>query len=295
MKIALIAMSGIRAENPELMKLGLKLPGIFERAKTLFALICVFLCSLCVSCIIFPVRVPTRTKTPLSTERKTKIKVNFIQVGSTSRADVLNNLGWINTGIQEENFFWGRWTSSAWRWVWAVGAGGGGALGSNRVWGSHNLLVEFDEKGLVKSYSVFNDGAILKRLCATLTQRMREPLNLSPPIEIQVQHRHAREAQYEPAKLILDKESFEFKEFTKKSHSFEISPAKITRFSHASTFVRDPSSNASIIYSVHFGVKTNAGKKITLALGPKALMVLARYFVQTNPNTRMCPSQRNPS
>ena len=38
MKIALIAMSGIRAENPELMKLGLKLPGIFERAKTLFAM-----------------------------------------------------------------------------------------------------------------------------------------------------------------------------------------------------------------------------------------------------------------
>ena len=38
MKIALIAMSGIRAENPELMKLGLKLPGIFERAKILFAM-----------------------------------------------------------------------------------------------------------------------------------------------------------------------------------------------------------------------------------------------------------------
>jgi radical SAM superfamily enzyme YgiQ (UPF0313 family) len=38
MKIALIAMSGIRAENPELMKLGMKLPGFFERAQTLFAM-----------------------------------------------------------------------------------------------------------------------------------------------------------------------------------------------------------------------------------------------------------------
>ncbi len=38
MKIALIAMSGIRAENPELMKLGLQLPGFFERAQTLFAM-----------------------------------------------------------------------------------------------------------------------------------------------------------------------------------------------------------------------------------------------------------------
>jgi radical SAM superfamily enzyme YgiQ (UPF0313 family) len=38
MKVGLIAMSGIRAENPELMKLGLKLPGFLERAQTLFAM-----------------------------------------------------------------------------------------------------------------------------------------------------------------------------------------------------------------------------------------------------------------
>ncbi len=38
MKIALIAMSGIRAENPDLMELGLKLPGFLERARTLFAM-----------------------------------------------------------------------------------------------------------------------------------------------------------------------------------------------------------------------------------------------------------------
>jgi radical SAM superfamily enzyme YgiQ (UPF0313 family) len=38
MKLGLIAMSGIRAENPELMELGLKLPGFLERARTLFAM-----------------------------------------------------------------------------------------------------------------------------------------------------------------------------------------------------------------------------------------------------------------
>ncbi len=38
MKLALIAMSGIRAENPELRQLGLKLPGFLERAQTLFAM-----------------------------------------------------------------------------------------------------------------------------------------------------------------------------------------------------------------------------------------------------------------
>src|SRR3990172_5415150 len=36
MKIALIAMSGIRAENPELVELGMKLPKFLERARTLF-------------------------------------------------------------------------------------------------------------------------------------------------------------------------------------------------------------------------------------------------------------------
>jgi radical SAM superfamily enzyme YgiQ (UPF0313 family) len=38
MKIALIAMSGIRAENPQLTELGMKLPGFLERAQTLFAM-----------------------------------------------------------------------------------------------------------------------------------------------------------------------------------------------------------------------------------------------------------------
>lgn len=36
MKLALIAMSGLRAEHPELTKLGLSLPGFLERAQTLF-------------------------------------------------------------------------------------------------------------------------------------------------------------------------------------------------------------------------------------------------------------------
>ena len=38
MKVALIAMSGIRAENPKLAELGMKLPGFLERAQTLFAM-----------------------------------------------------------------------------------------------------------------------------------------------------------------------------------------------------------------------------------------------------------------
>ena len=38
MKIALIAMSGIRAENPQPTERGVKLPGFLERAQTLFAM-----------------------------------------------------------------------------------------------------------------------------------------------------------------------------------------------------------------------------------------------------------------
>jgi radical SAM superfamily enzyme YgiQ (UPF0313 family) len=38
MKLALIAMSGIRAENPKLTELGMRLPGFLERAQTLVAM-----------------------------------------------------------------------------------------------------------------------------------------------------------------------------------------------------------------------------------------------------------------
>ena len=38
MRIALIAMSGVRAHNPELTALGLSLPGFVERGKTIASL-----------------------------------------------------------------------------------------------------------------------------------------------------------------------------------------------------------------------------------------------------------------
>ena len=38
MKIALVAMSGVRAHNPELTALGLSLPGFVERGKTIASL-----------------------------------------------------------------------------------------------------------------------------------------------------------------------------------------------------------------------------------------------------------------
>ena len=38
LKIGLIAMSGIRAHNEELMKIGLTLPGFVERSKTIASL-----------------------------------------------------------------------------------------------------------------------------------------------------------------------------------------------------------------------------------------------------------------
>jgi len=38
MKLGLIAMSGIRAHNPELMALGLTLPGVVERSRVIASL-----------------------------------------------------------------------------------------------------------------------------------------------------------------------------------------------------------------------------------------------------------------
>ena len=112
---------------------------------------------------------PTHTRTPQGTEEKT-LDLAFIQPGKTTRAEVKDKLKLIDTGLQSERFFLGRWSSSSsGGWAFLVGYGGGMGNAS-RVWKNGNLLVEFTADGIVTKNETFNDSHLTAKLLAVAAE-----------------------------------------------------------------------------------------------------------------------------
>ena len=257
----------------------------------LLALVCLF----SASCIA-PVRVSTRSRGPVGTEGE-KIGLDFIRVGSTSREEFLQKLGWIDAGLKTGKLFVGRWIGSAWAVGWLVAGGGPGtaptgAAGAKRLWKVQNLLVEFDEKAVVKRYGILSDSSLIEELFAWVTQE--EPSALSTPVEIAIGHRHSWDGSYNEAKLILGKDFFEFKELAKGSHEFLISREKVTGLAAAGYFSKDDAEPTYANLAIHFREKTKARNKLTVRVDVPTLMVLDPVRVlHPGPRRANPPTDRN--
>jgi len=113
-------------------------------------------------------RVPARMRTPQGSQKP--LDLTFLQTGQTTRTEVIEKLKLIDTGFQSDHFFLGRWNSSKWGgWFVAVGLGTS-AGGAARFWHDVNLLVKFDEKGIVKSYATFPDQQLIEKLTAVAAE-----------------------------------------------------------------------------------------------------------------------------
>lgn len=166
---------------------------------------------------------PKRTRTAQGAVVKT-VDVSFIQPGKTTRAEVRQKLKLIDTGYEGDRFFLGRWSSSTWGgWIIlagmcceAIGTGG-------RVWKSGNLLVEFDEAGLVKRTEPFDDKKA-NPVLAFVAENTRVPLE--PPLEIPLRYLK-NNARFVPATIVLSNDHLGLEETSneKKRYKFSI-PAK---------------------------------------------------------------------
>jgi hypothetical protein len=106
---------------------------------------------------------PKRTRTPQGIEQKT-IDLAFIQPGHTTRTEVAEKLKPIDTGYISDRYFLGRWSSSSsGGWIFLIGMGGG-VGNAERFWKSGNLLVEFDDQGVVRNSKTFPDKQLVEEL-----------------------------------------------------------------------------------------------------------------------------------
>ncbi len=164
---------------------------------------------LCAGCVgVTPL--PKRTRTAQGQVKN--VDPSFIRVGHTSRAEVLEKLKPFDTGFQSNRFFLGRSSTSKWG-AWIIVAGELQAAGAaGRLWHISNLLVEFDDKGVVKNFEVFPDKFLVPKLGPVAadekaldgSQRKELSVRLAPAV---VASRRGWEV---PAKIILYNGSLEF-------------------------------------------------------------------------------------
>lgn len=237
-------------------------------------------------CVV-PMRAPTRSIGPGGAEVKGKIDLGFIQPGKTSRDEVIQKLSWMNRDIKDQRFFLGRWSSSSWGTDSVVALPALAGVGYekwDRHWGAHNVLVEFDDKDVVKRYRVFPDSELVRELSARVAENPGPPLDLSKPIKVSIQHLYGpKKSSF--GEFLLGTDSFSYREDgDEPKHDFQISPKEIQKFRLAGSRIQDDAHYSSHQWSdqmIYFTRRTAVGQKMTIRLRVGDLMLLVKYLSQT--------------
>ena len=162
-----------------------------------------------------------------------------------------------------------------------VAGNGSGAGGWNRGWARHNVLIAFDDKNVVQQYRQFPDDELVSRLSACVAQGQGEPLDLSTPMEVPVEHRHGFGRDL-GGTFILATDSFAFREEGGGGkHDFKISPQQIRDIQLTSIGHGDKSDPRYMNETIHFTQKTTVGGKMTIRVDVPAIMTLVKYLAQT--------------
>lgn len=239
----------------------------------------VTVCFLCQGCLVLPLRAPTRTNG--NSGAMDKINLDFIQSGKTTRDEVIAKLGGTDTGIKDKQLFLGRWASSKWGVLWMVAGNNTGAGGWNRGWASHNVLIAFDDNNVVKQFRQFSDNELVSELSASVAQGQDEPLDLSAPMELPIEHRHSS-GRTASGTFILGTDSFAYREDGEGKHDFKISPKQIKELNLTSIGHGDKSDPRYMNQTIHFTEKTNVGGRMTIGVDVPTVLILVKYLAQTH-------------
>ncbi len=245
-------------------------------------LVSVLLSGLLAGCLVTPVPTTKRVEGPGVSKRSADI--GFLKAGTTTREEVTEKLAWADTGVKDDHLFVGRWLSSSSAWIWFFAGNNSSTGGGKRNWTSHNLLIEFDQTGKVTQFRDVPDKRLYRELSACLLRVSEPPLDLSHPVEIVIDHRHAsgHGQLFHSAKLILNADALQFQETGNSKHDFTIARDKLGS-------LRTPLWDASeagpsvIEQTLEFDEKIAVGRKLTFRLDPQKLVVLTKYL---NPSQR---------
>ena len=248
-------------------------------------------------CVAVPVRMPTQTID--RSGKPLELDLTFLKPGSTTRDEVIKRLSAIDTGVSQSNFYWGRWDSSRWRTT-AVGFV---PPEGERVWRAHNLLIQFDQNGIVKTWLVAGDKELAQQLDAFDTVTTDSPLDLSSPLHATVKTPYSPDPNRpEVVDIVLSADSFECNHYFPARTGPHLSTLKTPRnnirgiastpgafyygpFSGEVPFTEPNHLVATLYFStpavVHYGQKGHfAIKKLLVAMDPPTFLLFRRYIGQ---------------
>jgi len=84
--------------------------------------------------------------------------IDFIQPGTTTRADVILALGEPDLVLDDDKWFAYRWVMTSGYWFVFVYAGYSGGGSMNECAKTYGLLIEFDDRGIVNRFKVKNEN-----------------------------------------------------------------------------------------------------------------------------------------
>jgi hypothetical protein len=243
------------------------------------------LCLLLTGCLMAPIPVKMRVEGAMNApEKGYKPDTAFIHVGQTSKAEVSQTLAWANVQLKSERLFMARWISSSSSTIWMVGGNGGGMAGGERNWNIHTLVVEFDEKDVVRRVATIGEEDLASQLVVWAMEAGEPQPDLSKHIELSIEHHHRpgkgnNGTAYRSAKLILSPETFEMLEPDEPKHSFTLPRTKLGAMEGAGIFGKDPHPFPSLVdETIHFNQRTAVGSKMTFRLQAADLLVLAQFL-----------------
>jgi len=235
------------------------------------------LTSLCSGCLAVPVKAP-RIKSPGGGTLKGKVDLQFLKEG-VPRAEVEQEIGWLDTGFKSRRLFIARWLDSEWVTYWgAVGYGSIGG-GAERRWGTHTLFIEFDDREQVKRFATVQERDLGKALADWTSGE--PPLALYPAVEIPVGHFSLGAATH-TARLSLTSDAVSYREPDNPKHDFSLPLSTIRHLKfqgRATEHDRLPSDPSAGMIKVELQLtrKTPAGKRITLVAGFPEFITLLRF------------------
>jgi len=136
-----------------------------------------------------------------------------------------------------------------------------------------NLLVTFDDNGVMQKREVIDDDRILWR-------RLHEHVAAMPPLDLSQPEFLSVEASNSQS-ILLHKEYFEV---TGKRGPVRIAPTSVVQFSHDSS--KDKRHNSgTTCHTLHLAEKTSAGKIIHYRGNAEHVITLFRYLHETAAKT----------
>ena len=120
----------------------------------------------------------------------------------------------------------------------------------------------------------------MQQLFACVRQGQSQPLDLSDPVQVPVEHRHSSGRTF-PGVLLLGNDSFEFREDSVEGkHSFKISPKQIKGLNLTSIGHGDKSDPRYMNQTLHFKEKTKAGRNMTIRVDLPTVIILVKYLAR---------------